>query len=393
MKKQYLFGRFFVRVAKGLALLVILVGIGFCVLQYSQANTAARAVAYRPSPYLKRALARLKDTFSATEHIVSSLNAGNRSTTPKVQIPRFPAVIDSNTDFARIGDELSRIDQERQQLKQSIVSRFETSVGSIEEKLRAYAAALQSSPSPTPATAPSPVSTVTSSPPPASRQESLFSSKLGTSEANERSANLTQRKELLKVLGTKAENADNRAILNEAADQLDLLSKLLPEKFETPAAAQLESPSTLSNEPQAEPGRKLFLSERVAGQLEQLRGEVRQMLLTSWTLDDAFDQAADLNSVERDKSREAILAQKGIWLSAVSRILIGLLVTILLSFLILVFADLVQAQLDTATSGGIMADAILALRGLARPSSQSESPQSLSATMTPGEGIDTDAQL
>jgi hypothetical protein len=97
------------------------------------------------------------------------------------------------------------------------------------------------------------------------------------------------------------------------------------------------------------------------------------MLLTSWTLDDTFEQIANLDSAERDKYRAAILAQKSIWLSATSRIVIGLLATGLVSLLIVVFADLVQTQLDTATSSGTVADAINALRGSVAHLSESES--------------------
>jgi hypothetical protein len=175
------------------------------------------------------------------------------------------------------------------------------------------------------------------------------------------------------VLGTKAENADNRARLSEAVDQLEVLSKLLPEKFETSPAEGPESASTPSNEPRPDQSRKVFLSERIAAQLEQLRGEVGQIFLTSWTLDDTFEQAADLNSVERDKCRVSTLAQKGIWLSAVSRITTGLLAAVLGSFLILVCADLVRTLLDTANHTYVVADAINAIRG--KPSSPSESHQ------------------
>jgi len=383
VKKQYFFAYLFVRAAKGLALLVILIGVGFCVLRYYQASLAAGAVAYQPSPHLRQALDKLKDAFLATEEIIESFNAGNQSTTPNVQAPRFPLVIDSDDDFARIGAELSRIDHERQQLKESIVGRFETLVKSIEEKLHAYAAVLQSSPSPTPAAAQNLIANAT--PSPMSREEFLFSSQVGTSDANERSANLKERREFLKVLAVRAENADNRVILGEAADQLQRLAKLVPEKFDASAAAQPDT-ATASKDPRAEQEGKVLLSERVARQLEQLRGGVRQMLLTSWTLDDTFEQVADLDSAERDKYRGAILTQKSIWLSAASRIVIGLLATGLVSLLIVVFADLVQAQLDTATSGGIMADAILALRGLAKPASQSEPMFRASEEEWPPEG-------
>jgi hypothetical protein len=372
VKKQYFFGHLFVKAAKGLALLVILIGIGFCLLQYSQTVTAASAAAYQPSPNLQRTLGRLKDAFSATEHIVGSFNAGNQLGASKIQVPTFPARIGSDADFARVNDALSRVDQERQQLKQSIVSRFETSVKSIEEKLRAYAASLAISPSPAPAAVPSPVATATPLPSPTRPQESLFSSELQADEADKRSAILSKRKEFLKVLGTKAENAENRAKLTEAAQQLDMLSKLLPEKSEA-SPAQLESASAPANEPRAEQARKSFLSERIAEQLEQIRGEVRQTLLTSWILDDTFEQAADLSSVEREKCRVATLAQKGIWLSAVSRILTGLLGAVLGSFLILVCADLVQTLLDNATHSGVVADAFNSLRGLVKPASENDS--------------------
>jgi len=361
VKKQYFFAYLFVRAAKGLALLVILIGVGFCVLRYYQASIAAGAVAYQPSSHLQQALDRLKAAFLATEQIIDSFNAGNQSKTPNFQAPRFALVIDSDNDFARISAELSRVDHERQQLKESIVSRFENLVKSIEEKLHAYSAVLQSSPSPTPATAQNLISKAT--PSPTSREESLFLSQLGSSDANERSENLKERKEFLKVLAMRAENADNRVILGEAADQLERLAKLLPERFNASTAAQPDTATASSKDPQAEQHGKVLLSERVARQLEQLRGGVRQVLLTSWTLDDTFEQVANLGSAERDKYRAAVLAQKSVWLSAASRIVIGLLATGLVSLLIVVFADLVQTQLDTATSSGTVADAVNALRG------------------------------
>ncbi len=385
MKKQYFFAYLFVRAARGLALLVILIGVGFCVLRYYQASIAADAVAYQRSPHLQQALDRLKAAFLATEQIIDSFNAGNQSKTPNFRAPRFPLVIDSDDDFARISAELSRVDHERQQLKESIVSRFETLVKSIEEKLHAYAAVLQSSPSPTPATTQNLISNATPTPPPMSREESLFSSQLGSSDANERSANLKERKEFLKVLAMRAENADNRVILGEAADQLERLAKLLPEKFDVSTAAQPGTVTASSKDPRAEQHGKVLLSERVARQLEQLRGGVRQMLLTSWTLDDTFEQVANLHSAERDKYRAAILAQKTVWLSAASRIVIGLLATGLVSLLIVVFADLVRTQLDTATSTGAVADAINALRGSVAHLSESE-PTITAEEETPVEG-------
>jgi hypothetical protein len=352
VKKHYFFASLFVRTARGLAIVVALIGIGFCVLRYYQASIAAGAVAYQPSPHLQQSLDKLKDSYLSAQQVVDSFNESNQSATPGIEPPRFPLVVDSTEDFTRIAAELSRLDQVRGQLKDSIVSRFEDRVKSIEEKLHAYAAALQSSPAP--------ASNPESSPAPAPREESLFSSQFGVPEAIDRRANLNERKEFLKALANKAENADNRATLSEATQQLERLAKLLPEKFDAASAVEPDSPA---KGPGPEPSSNLLLSERVAHQLEQLRGVVRQNLLTSWTVDDAFKQATDLSLTERDRQRAATLAEQGIWLSATSRIVIGLLATGLACLVILVFADLVQTQLDTATNSSMVAEAINSLRG------------------------------
>jgi hypothetical protein len=372
VNKRHFFGSLFVRAAKRLALLVLLAGIGFAALQYIQARIAAGSAAYQPSPPLQQALGKLKDALSSTEHIVSSFNAANQSTTPTVQPFRFPSIIRSNEDFAQVDAELARVEQERQQLKQSVVSRFEGSVANIEEKLRSYAAQLHSAQSPTVVTHPGPALTPVPSPSPTLARESLFSSKLGPNDANERIATLTQRKEFLEGLGAKAQNADNRAKVAEATDQLDALGKLLPEKLESSVAAR----GAGSRKAPAEPGRKLLLSERVAGELQQLRGDVRQMLLTPWALDDTLEQAIELNSIEREKCRVATLAQKGIWLSATSRILIELLAAVFAALLILVCADLVKSLLNMAVDTDVVADAIRAIRGMPTSASQRESGQS-----------------
>lgn len=375
MKKQYFFGYLFVGGAKIFALLVIAAGIGFCLLQYSQAKTATAAVAYQPSQKLQQALRKLQEAVSTTAEIVDSFDKDNEATQPAVEPPAIPAVIDSNADFDRVGEELLRINQDRQDLKQSVVNRFETSVASIQEKLRTYAASLDSSRTTgAPVTAPSPAIAAVLAAPPRQQNAFLYSPKLAAGDIKDRRASLTQRKEFLKFLESKAENAENRAILNEAANQMDQLGKLLPEKIETPVASQLGS-AFPTNEPPADQGGTVSLSERVAGQLEQLRNEVRQALLTSWKLDDAFDQASELTSVEREKCRVATLSQQGIWLSAGSKMLPGLFVAALLSFLILVFADLVRTLLDTAANTGTVADAVNALRGSFRigGSSPSES--------------------
>lgn len=316
----------------------------------------------------------MQETFSATQELVDSFNKNEQPTLP-AEPPKFPALIESNEDFKDVGDELIRVDQERQRLKQLVVGRFEASVATIEEKLRNYAANLAPvQPAATPANPPPPdIGSILSKP--SQSQGTLFSTALAANEVKKRGASLAQRKEFLKFLESKAENAENRATLNSAANQLDQLSKLLPEKTEAPVAEQLNSPAAPEKETVSSASRALPVSERVAGQLAQLRSEVREALLTSWKVDDAFDQATELTSVEREKCRVATLTQKSIWLSAGSKMLPGVFAALLLGFLILVFADLVRTLLDTAANTGTVADAINAMRGsiLTTPSYRPES--------------------
>jgi hypothetical protein len=359
VKRPYFFGYLFVRARKELALLVISIGIGYCVLEYSQANASASATAYRPSTSLQRALSGLTDSFSATERVVNAFNTDHQLTTPKVQPPVFPKVVGSDGDFALVDEALSNIDWQREALKQSIVSRFETLLAGIEGKLRAHAAGVKGvSAAQTPSTGAVVVTTAPTVEVQGKPKGSVFSAKLPFAEVTKRGSDLNAQMEFLQVLKSKAQNPQNRANLTEAVAQLDALSKLLPEKAESP-----ESPASGPNQDEADLGSKLLPSERVALQLQQLRGQVRQIFLTSWTVDDAFQQAAELTSVERDKCRVATLAQKGIWLSTTSRILVALLVAVLASFVILVCADLVKTFLDTASHTGVVADAINAMRG------------------------------
>jgi hypothetical protein len=255
---------------------------------------------------------------------------------------------------------LTRADRERQFLKESIVGRFEMLVRGIESKLRTYAAGVENTTAS--ASSPSTGSNSAASKPslviPGQLEESLFSDRLVSADVNKRAVNLNAQKEFLKVLETKAENPENRANLTEAVGQLETLRKLLPEKLETSAQAE-----SAADEQRTGSNRKPLPAERVAAQLEQLRADVRQVFLTSWTIDDAFDQASELTVVEREKCRVAILAQKGIWLSTISRILVALLAAVLASFVILVSADLVKTFLDTASHTGVVADAINAMRG------------------------------
>ena len=146
----------------------------------------------------------------------------------------------------------------------------------------------------------------------------------------------------------------NRAKLSDSVKRLDELKTLLPSRRAAPTEVPQQYSPQNPQVPLPEP-RKVLNAEKVAEQLGQLRNSVRQAVLSSWALDDAFDQTQTLLTPQQDKCRSATLAVTRIWLSTFGLIAAGGIASAFIAFLILVMADLTQTLLDTATNTGVMA--------------------------------------
>ena len=133
--KKYFFGYLFVKLAKLLAILALVTGLGYCLWKYGQAHLAAESVAYRSSDFLQSQLARLTSVARSTHNIVEAFVG--KETLGLMEEPTFPGDISSNGDFEVLTKELAKTDQNRGQLKQAVISRFDGLVAEIEEKLRA----------------------------------------------------------------------------------------------------------------------------------------------------------------------------------------------------------------------------------------------------------------
>lgn len=189
--------------------------------------------------------------------------------------------------------------------------------------------------------------------------KTLFSKELSQSDIETRLSALNASAQFLKTLATTAENPDNRAKLSESVTRLDELKSLLPSR----AMASAEMPQQEESQqysppnpqvPLSEP-RKVLNAEKVAKQLAQLRNSVREAVLSSWALDNAFVQTQSLLRPGQDKCRSATLAVRRVWLNGFSLIAAGAIASVFIAFLILVMADLTQTLLDTATNTGLIA--------------------------------------
>ena len=350
--RKYFFGYLFVRIAKLLAIITLLVGLGWMASKYVQTSIAADSASYRPSELLRQQLERLGETFISTRELVGEF-AGPGSGAKEVVAPRFARVIHSDGDFERLTEELGVAERGQQELKQKIVASFEDLTEKIEQKLRAHAASLEPPPAPaasgvTPAATPSPALTP-STVPEAEDAETLFSKNLSRMDVLSRSADLERTKQLLKLLEGMAENPDNRRILTESAAQIDALSTLLPKirPDPTPVSQFNQSPPSSQPVPSATPRPPPLNAEKMADQLGRMRATVRATVLSSWSLDEVLGQASETAAVERGGCRVASLTVKGIWLGGLGQIGLALVGALFIAFLILVFADLTQTLLDT----------------------------------------------
>lgn len=136
--KKYFFGYLFVRIAKLLAVIIVVIGIAYGILQFAQTAMAAESVRYKPDPIFRQQLEQLLARSSEAQQLVFQFT-GAKS---QVNVGHLPSEITSMSDFERVRDLLETVDRERQILKQSVVAQFERLIDELQKKLLAYAASL-----------------------------------------------------------------------------------------------------------------------------------------------------------------------------------------------------------------------------------------------------------
>lgn len=349
---KYFFGYLFVRIAKLLAVLILVIGACYGFFKLAQGSNAAESVTYQPSVALRQHLDKLAERFAETKQLLAASSKAQSATEEGL---KFGSSISSQRDFATLADELDRLDKMRQAMKQTLMSPFESLVFRIEEKLRAHAAAVapavmlpaspNATPFATPSQSPAPVEAAT-----------LFSANLSQADLTTRLGQVDQGKQFLETLRTTAESETNKHDLASSIEQLEALRKLLPSP-QTSATAEEQPSATPTSQVVASPPREPLNAEKVAIRLSELRGSIRRAILSSWTLDEEYEQTAELASTEQYKCRAAMLAVKGIWLSTMGQIAGAIVGAAFIAFLVLVLADLTQTLLDTASNTGVIAEA------------------------------------
>ncbi len=349
--RKYFFGYLFVRIAKAVAIFVLVIGVCYALFKVVQGRNAAESVRYQPSVALQQHLDKLTTRLTESRRLVSS-SLPEIASDKLPAVPKFPANVSSGSEFEKLTGQLKIIDQQRQTLKEAIIDPFESLVLNIEEKLRAHAAAVapQSVLPKADSATPKPTSSATVA---LAEQATLFSAELPASEIAGRMAAIDQGVEGLKVLESTAENDENRKTLSAAVESLGALKRLLPvpraDVVAEPAAASTERAEVVPST------REPVNAEKVASALAEIRAVVRRAVLSSWALDLEYEETMDLASRESNQCRVSNIAEKGVWLTTFGQVASAVVAAAFVAFLVLVMADLMQTLLDTATNTGLLA--------------------------------------
>jgi len=277
------------RFAKTFGCIFFLAGLVAAVVLYRQKYPLLEHLRYRTSLALSQQLSALDRVYLHTQQLVMNFK-GKEAFPPEYAAasftPHFEASYNSTEDFQELRSEISKLFAGKETMKRFVIDRVELLLGDIRAKLIAHVQSL--APTPTPGLAnPSPTPT----PLPLPYFGDLYLPSIGNSEIVSRQTELNAAKEFLRVLESSAENPENKKTLEDSIAEVDKLAKLLPAP---PAPApQVEAP--VPREPLG--------AEKMAARISQILSSVRSAVLSSWSLDEAYEHAAQMAAAEESNAR------------------------------------------------------------------------------------------
>lgn len=279
------------RFAKTFGCFFIIAGLGMAGSLFQQRAPMIYGVRYHESGLLAERLSRLKSAYEESQRLVMEFRGTAEypaEYSAATFIPQFPNHAATAGDFEETRRQLAKVAAGRDTMKRFVVNRFDTLVTDIQQKLIAHAASL----TPAPAAAPPAKASPTRTPVSLSPFDGLYNSELNPSAINSRKSSLEDAKQFLGVLESSAENPENKKKLEDSIAEVDVLAGLLPTRVETPSAGFTPRVMPETKEP--------LNAEKVAARLAQMRENVRQAVLSSWSLDEAYDRALQTEESEQN---------------------------------------------------------------------------------------------
>lgn len=285
------FWNIIMRFSKTVGCLLFIAGLCVASWFFSQRQPVINATQYRASTMLMDRISQLNANYTNTQRLVIQFKGTGQFPPEFSQAankPQFLPRYSESKDFAQLRGELGKASSGKEAMKQYVMNRFETLVSEIQRKLLAHAASLAPAPTPTPTPKETPAPTPAATPPPVSEYRELWNDRMNKSESESRKDSLDDAKHYLDGLLSSAENPENKKTLEDSVAEVEALAKLLPTFFDWRPAFKPEPTLTFSEKPEP------VQAEKVAKRLGEIRNTVRRAIISSWVLDDSFDQVAQL---------------------------------------------------------------------------------------------------
>ena len=355
--RQYFFGYLFVRLARTLAVLALLItggGIWYLATDY---NLQSMRVRYYRSGTLDLKLRELQEELAfAQQEVERVANTGNL---PPIEFSPAP---NDSVGFEKIQTELRMVDERRGALKEQVIADFKKKAEAlrsriqetIEEIQQARAAGAPSTPSQS--ATPAPISQSSTPTLQATQTRSVFENLSGLDVQSMRET-LDHVSQFFDDLAAKAEKEENKKLISDTKRALARVSEWLPNEqadqsstnFTTPLPAT-PSPAPGAAAPQAPPPDPLTTAMENELKIDNAIEAVQSQISRPWRLDSLFidtTQVMENEAAQCRGSENAVHMLRLTFALKLAKLLIGGLVV---AFLILVFADFIQSFFDTATN-------------------------------------------
>lgn len=361
----YPFARFFIRIAIGLAVFVVILGFVFVVYFFSSMENQLDGARYQPSAAIGIDAAQLENSYIGTQNrLLHSLN-----------VKAFP----DNIQVINISDEIAKVKKlspESQPsaymklgndtalsinaIKKHHFDEFSIAINQLRQTLLGKAAELrrryaqQQSTQPAPGSAPTPIPST--NPVVQLQLFRLFNDDLRFDES--RLNTINGAKECMNDLRAKSQKQESLDQINQASIYLARAESLLDYMKKAEAITSNSSQQPLSQQAQ-EQEQMVSQAEQIAAQLDQYKSQLVDSLYSRWVVD-ADDQKLITDATEDlNRATAAVTLASGIRMNAMRNIGIALVACLAAAFLIIVVADFLRAFLNMSNNTDTLANAKL----------------------------------
>jgi hypothetical protein len=377
-KSKYTFGYLFVKIAKLLSLLTVVVTAWLVGVKTTGMISAIGGIRYQEDTSLGISISRLiEEVHFTTGEVGRIAQVGDL---PGISSVRTPSKL---SDFGPVDDMVRNSEARRVELKRRAIMSFEKGVVALQNKIEVTVREIERVRQSMESAPVKPAGDETGPSSPSAKPQSALDASARSIFGQGNPGELINAREALnraakffEELLTKAEKDENKRLIKGVQEEVAKLQNWLPPESEAPNIEEFNQPSKNSQADQTQsPIDPLENAIRTHRALSDALAIIRNSVTGKWTLDEAILETANRMEAERDQCGAAesrIQALRSAWMiDAIMMTIAGLAA----AFVILVLADFIQSFFDTATNAGLILDRLEEVRKLESNGVQIESDE------------------